>query len=153
MVMTNKEPKDNIGVGPGRGRPKGVRNKCGAEFRAIIAEAGPDVAKRIVEIARDEGHSDQLVACRFIGDRLDPPPRGTLVRFDLPRIQSAADVPIVIDALLQACAGGNLTTTEAGDLANVIARLQSAVTLVELDQRIRQIETGTAPPPRLAAVR
>lgn len=89
----------------------------------------------------------------FIGDRLDPPPRGTMVRFDLPRIQSAKAVPNVIDAILQACAGGKLTTTEASDLVNVISRLQSAVTFVELEQRIRQIETGMALPLRLAAVR
>lgn len=151
--MANKEPKDNISVGPGRGRPKGVRNRYGAEFRAVIAEAGPDVARRIVEIARDKDHSDQLVACRFIGDRLDPPPRGMLVRFDLPRVQTVEDLPNVIDAILQACAGGKLTTTEAGELVNVIARLQSALTLVELEQRIRLIETGTASSPRLAAVR
>ena len=151
--MANKQPKENMGIGPGRGRPNGVRNRYGAEFRAIIAEAGPDVAKRIVEIARDKDHSDQLVACRFIGDRLDPPPRGTLVRFDLPRVQSVEDVPPGINAILQACADGKLTTTEASDLTSVIARLQSAVTLVDLEQRIRQIETGMAPPPRLAAMR
>jgi len=143
--MANKEPKDNIGVGPGRGRPKGVRNRYGTEFRTIIAEAGPDVARRIVEIARDKDHSDQLVACRFIGDRIDPPPRGTAVRFDLPRLQTAYDVPNVIDAILQACACGKLTTTEASDLANVITRLQGAMTLVELEQRVRQIETCKAP--------
>ena len=125
LVIANKEPKDNISVGPGRGRPKGVRNRDGAEFRAIIAEAGPDVARRIVEIARDKDHSDQLVACRFIGDRLDPPPRGTLVRFDLPRVQSVEDLPSVIDAILQACAGSKLTTTEASDLVNVIVRSQA----------------------------
>src|SRR5262245_46914346 len=138
--MANKEPKENIGVGPGRGRPKGARNRYGAEFRTIIAEAGPDVARRIVEIARDKDNSDHFVACRFIGDRLDPPPRGMSVRFDLPRIQSAKDVPTVIDAILQACANGKLTTAEASDLANVITRLQSAATLVDLEQRIRQIE-------------
>ena len=162
--MANKQPKENMDIGPGRGRPKGARNRYGAEFRvlnarqdgeeaAIIAEAGSDVARRIVEIARDKVHSDQLVACRFIGDRLDPPPRGTLVRFDLPRVQSVEDLPPVIDAILQACADGKLTTTEASDLTSVIARLQSAVTLVDLEQRIRQIETGMAPPPRLAAMR
>lgn len=151
--MANKEPKDNIGVGLGRGRPKGARNRYGAEFRAIITAAGSDVARRIVEIARDKDHSDQLVACRFIGDRLDPPPRGTLVRFDLPRVKSVEDLPPVIDAILQACASGKLTTAEASDLANVISRLQSAGTLIELERRIAQIETGTAPPPRLAAVR
>ncbi|MET0168076.1 MAG: hypothetical protein ABW318_24185, partial [Vicinamibacterales bacterium] len=68
-------------------------------------------------------------------------------------VQTVDDLPNVIDAILQACAGGKLTTTEASDLVNVIARLQSALTLVELEQRIRQIETGTAPSPRLAAVR
>jgi hypothetical protein len=144
--MANKEPKDNIGTGPGRGRPKGARNRCGAEFRAIIAEAGPDVAKRIVEIARDKDHSDQLVACRFIGDRLDPPPRGTRVRFDLPRVQSIEDLPVAIDAILQACASGKLTTAEASDLANALTRLQTAITLLELERRMKQIEVGTGRP-------
>ena len=150
-MMANKEPKDNIGVGLGRGRPKGARNKYGAEFRTIIAEAGPDVARRIVEIARDKDHSDQLMACRFIGDRIDPPPRGTTVRFDLPRLETPDDVPNVIDAILQACACGKLTTTEASDLANVVNRLQAALTLVELDKRLRDVEAGAASmagPPR-----
>jgi len=142
-MMANKEPKDNIGVGSGRGRPKGSRNKYGAEFRAILADAGPEAAKRIVQIAQDNAHSDQLVACRFIGDRLDPPPRGTIVRLDIPRVQSVEDLPRVIDAILQACAHGQLTTTEASDLANVIRRLQSAVTLIDLEERMRQIELST----------
>jgi hypothetical protein len=49
----------------------------------------------------------------------------------------------VIDAILQACAHGQLTTTEASDLANVISRLQSAVTLIDLEERMRQIELST----------
>jgi hypothetical protein len=84
------KPKDNFSIG---GRSRGARNKIGVEFSRILSEAGSDVAKRIVEIARDKGHSDQLLGCRFIGHRLNTPPRGTLVRFYLPRIQSAKDVP------------------------------------------------------------
>ena len=65
---------------------------------------------------------------------------------DLPPATDAPDVPALIDAVLKAVASAEITPTEGGSLASIIGKLQSAVTLTELEGIQQQIETGTATP-------
>ena len=52
----NKQPKDNIGVGKGRGRPAGSLNKTTATAKEAIAfaAAGLGGAQRLVDWAKED---------------------------------------------------------------------------------------------------
>jgi hypothetical protein len=65
----------------------------------------------------------------------------------------ATDAPALIGAVLKAVVDAEITPAEGDSLASIIGKLQSAVTLTELEKRIRLIEASTAPAPRLAAMR
>jgi hypothetical protein len=57
-------------------------------------------------------------------------------------------VPGFIGAVLKALANAEITPAEGDSLASIIGKLQSAVTLVELEERLQQIEASTAPAPK-----
>lgn len=54
--MANKQPKDNIGVGKGKGRPAGSLNKTTATAKEAIAFAAKGLggAQRLVEWAKED---------------------------------------------------------------------------------------------------
>ena len=54
--MSNKQPKDNIGVGKGRGRPKGSLNHTTRSCKEAIAYAAEGLggADRLIAWAREE---------------------------------------------------------------------------------------------------
>jgi len=54
--MANKQPKDNIGVGKGKGRPKGALNKTTMAAKEALAFAfeGLGGAQRLVDWAKED---------------------------------------------------------------------------------------------------
>ena len=150
--MVNKQPDtDNLlpGNKPGRGRPRGSRNKKNLAYDALVEKDAIEIIKQVIAKALE----GDMNAAQVILSRIWRVPRDRLVKIDLPPVGCTAEVPAFIGAVLRAVADAKITPAEGDSLAAIIARLQSAVTLVELEQRIWQIETGTALPPRFAAVR
>jgi hypothetical protein len=60
--MSNKQPKDNIGVGKGKGRPKGALNKTTASVKEAIefAAAGLGGAERMIEWCKEEPANERV---------------------------------------------------------------------------------------------
>jgi hypothetical protein len=150
-AMNKKPDSENLlpGHKPGRGRPKGSRNRKNLVYDALAEKDSFEIIKQVIAKAL----AGDLNAAQIILNHIWRVPRDRLVKIDLPPVACAADVPAFIGAVLKAVADAEITPAEGDSIAAIVAKLQSAVTLAELDQRIRQIETGTPPLPRLAAVR
>ena len=60
--MANKQPKDNIGVGKGKGRPKGALNKTTQSVKEAIelAAAGLGGALRLQEWAASDPSNERV---------------------------------------------------------------------------------------------
>ena len=142
--MANKQP-DSSGLlregKAGRGRPHGSRNKKSVAYDAMAEQDAVQIIAKVVAKALE----GDMNAATIILNRIWRVPRDRLVKIDLPPVTRAAEVPAFIGALLRAVADAEITPAEGDSLASIIAKLQSAVTLADLEQRIRQIETGTAP--------
>lgn len=150
--MANKQPHTEHlrhDGNPMGGRPKGSRNKKNLVYNALAEKDAVEIIKQVIAKAL----AGDMNAAQVILSRIWRVPRDRLVKVDLPPVAWAAEVPAFIGAVLKAVADAEITPAEGDSIAAIVAKLQSAVTLVELDQRIRQIETSTPPPPRLAAVR
>jgi hypothetical protein len=101
------------------GRPKGSKSQVSLLMEEITSDPQviKDVASKIVERAK----AGAPWACTWIGDRLWPLPRGRLVEFPLPELNSVDDVHKATNAILQAVASGVLTIEEGEHLSSIIA--------------------------------
>jgi Family of unknown function (DUF5681) len=121
------------------GRPKGSRDAASLLMERLLEGDAEEIGRKTIELALD-GDSRILKACL---DRLLPPRRDRLVPFDLPAMESAADLPKASAALLAAVAEGEITPSEASALARVIDTHAKAIEINELEQRLARLEERT----------
>jgi uncharacterized protein DUF5681 len=119
-----------------KGRPKGSRNRTTLAMEAVIEEHCEEIAKKAIETGL-EGDASIL---RALVQRLVPPRRDRPVEFELPPINTAADAAVASNAILAACADGNLTLGEAHQAMELIAGHVQTIEVVALEQRIRDLE-------------
>jgi len=139
--MTDKRP----GFQPGQsgnpaGRPKGARSKAMQALDAILDGEAEAITRRAIELAK-EGDAQALRMCL---DRLVPPRRDRPVTFELPAIETTADLKRATNAMLQAVAAGELTPSEAADIGKTVDAHVRAIEAVDLHQRLLRIEEQAA---------
>ena len=113
------------------GRPKGARNKTTIAVEALLDNEAEALTRKVIELAL----AGNMAAIRLCFERLLPPRRDRGVAFDLPKIESAADAVAASGAVLESCAAGNLSPSEA---VEVMRSIETHLRAIEL----RQIETG-----------
>lgn len=120
------------------GRPSGAKSKATLFEEAVSKKAATEVIERVVAAAL----TGDMAACRLILDRVAPARKGQPLVFDLPKIQSAADIAAAMASLVAAVAGGKISPAEAGDVANIIDANRRALETGELEARIKKLERG-----------
>ena len=135
--MTDTKP----GFQPGQsgnpaGRPKGSRNRSTLALEAIFEGKAEAITRKAIELAL--GGDTQAI--RMCLDRLSPPRKDRPVTFELPAIDSAADLSRATNALLQAVAAGDLTPAEAADISKSVDAHVRAIQATDLNERLLRIE-------------
>ncbi|MCJ2109128.1 DUF5681 domain-containing protein [Methylobacterium sp. E-041] len=121
------------------GRPKGARNKTALAIEAILDGEAEALTRRAIELALD-GDGPALRLCM---DRLAPVRRDRHVQFDLPAIDTTADLPKATHALLQAIAVGELTPSEAADIGKAVDAHVRAIEVTDIHERLARLEEGS----------
>ena len=116
-----------------------------AESRKAPARASPeklldDDRDAIVRAVIAAAKNGDPTAMRLCVERLVPLRKGRPVVFDLPAVETAADVANALGAIAGAMAAGELTADEAGAVAGVIEAKRRAIETVEHEERIRKLE-------------
>ncbi len=101
------------------GRPKGARNKTTIAVEALLDNEAEALTHKVIELAL----AGNMAAIRLCFERLLPP------------IESAADAVAASGAVLESCAAGTLSPSEA---VEVMRSIETHLRAIEL----RQIETG-----------
>lgn len=127
------------------GKPKGARHKTTliAEKLAIerlMEDDAEGVTRRVIEAAK----VGEMTAARLVLERIYPVRKGRPVHLDLPEIETVADLPVALSALLSAMGHGEITPEEAAVVANVIEAKRRTLETVELEQRIAVLEEAKA---------
>ncbi len=132
------------------GRPPGARNRATLIAEGLFEQEGEALARKAIERALD----GDLGALRLCLDRLMPRGRSRPVRFPLPRIAGAADVPAAVAAILEGVSAGELAPSEGMDLIRVVesavrclgaaARLEARLAEREQNTRQEQAAAGEA---------
>lgn len=118
------------------GKPKGCRSRATMAAQALIDGKATEVVEKALELAL-AGDGPVL---RAILDRLCPPRKDAPVKVTLPSLESAADLPAVTSALLEAVAKGQLTPSEAQAVAGLVEAHRKTLESQELERRIAALE-------------
>lgn len=120
------------------GRPKGSRHKVTLAIEAILEGEAEALTRKAVELAQ----AGDITALRLCMDRLAPVRRDRPVTFDLPKIETADDLPKATQAIMEAVAGGELTPSEAAELGKLVDAHAKAIEVTDLHRRLAALEGG-----------
>jgi hypothetical protein len=83
---------------------------------------------------------------RLCIERILPPCRERTVKFELPPIESAADIGPAMKAVTSALAAGAITPGEAATIAAVVDTVVRAIETSYFERRLKIVEAGTKLP-------
>jgi hypothetical protein len=118
------------------GPAKGHRHKITLLAEKVIQDRHGDILEAVVQKATE----GDPTAIRLCVERIIPLRKGRPVVFDLPAIETAADVANALGAIAGAMAAGELTPDEAGAVAGVLEAKRRAIETVEHEERLRKLE-------------
>jgi len=118
------------------GRPKGARHKATQAAEKLLEGE----AERLTRKAIDQALEGDPTALRLCLERLVPPRREAPVNVDVPAIETAADLPQALAALLEATGRGQITPGEAERVAKLAGEAGRAFELHDLEERLRALE-------------
>ncbi len=119
-----------------RGKKSGTRNKVTILAEKLIQSDLEDILAKLVSMAK----GGDIEAIKLIITRLVPPARERTVKFEAPKITSAADLTQTINNIVEALAKGQITPTEASNITSVIERLKNLRENEEFRERLDEVE-------------
>ena len=122
------------------GRPRGARNRTTVLLENLLADDAEAIAHTAIELAK----AGEIAAIRMCMDRLAPAPKHEPVVFDLPPLDTAADSVAAAARIVAAVADGDLTPSEAMDLAKVIDVYVGAPATKGFDERLTKLESAAS---------
>jgi Family of unknown function (DUF5681) len=118
------------------GRPKGSRNVTTLALEALLNGQ----AQALTQKAIDLGLAGDLSALRICLDRILPSRKDRPINFEMPAIATIEDAPPAMAAITSAVANGDITATEAAEVARLVETYVRAVEASDLEKRLRAIE-------------
>src|SRR5215467_14681865 len=122
------------------GWPRGSRNRATLLMENLLADDAEAIGRKAVEMAKQ----GDMAAIRLCMDRLAPARKGEPVAFELPPLDKPADSVAAAAEIVAAVAAGELTPSEAADLAKVVDVYVLAIATKAFDERLTKLE-ATAP--------
>ena len=118
------------------GRPKGRRHRVTEAVEALL----DGEAEALTRTAIERALGGDMVALRLCLERVAPARKDRPVNFELPPINTTADLVRAGSALLAAVAEGEITPAEAQAMAALIAAHAKTLELHDLEARIVALE-------------
>ncbi|GJE42421.1 DUF5681 domain-containing protein [Methylobacterium soli] len=118
------------------GRPRGARNRSTLALEALLDGEAGEITRKAIELAKE----GDITAIRLCLDRIAPARKDRPVVFELPAIETTADLPKATNALLRAVASGELTPSEASDIGKAVDAHVRAIELTDVQARLARLE-------------
>jgi Family of unknown function (DUF5681) len=122
------------------GRPRGSRNRATLLMEGLLADDAEAVGRKAIAMAKQ----GNMAAIRLCMDRLAPARKGEPVAFELPPLDKPADSVAAAAEIVAGVAAGELTPSEAAELAKVVDVYVRAIATTAFDERLTKLEQ-TAP--------
>jgi F0F1-type ATP synthase gamma subunit len=121
------------------GRPRGSRNRATLLMEGLLADDAEAIGRKAIEMAKQ----GDMAAIRLCMDRLSPVRKDEPVAFELPPLDKPADSVAAAAEIVAAVAAGELTPSEAAELAKVIDVYVRAIATQAFDERLTKLEATT----------
>ncbi len=121
------------------GKAMGTRHRATLAAEALLDGEAQALTRKAIELAL----SGDIAALRLCMERLLAPAKGRPITLTLPRIESAEDVLGALGAVLEAVSAGKLTLDEAQTIVGILKVEHETIELVDLEQRIADLEQQT----------
>jgi F0F1-type ATP synthase gamma subunit len=118
------------------GRPRGSRNKTTVLMQNLLEGEAEAIARKAIEMAKDR----DMAAIRVCMDRLASIRRKDPIAFELPPMDKARDTVAAVAAVVSAVAAGDLTTSEAAEVAKIIDLYVRALATTAFEERLEKLE-------------
>jgi hypothetical protein len=125
------------------GRPRGALNRATVLAQELLAARVEGIAAKLIELA--EG--GDMRAIRVCMERLMPVIKHQPIAVELPPIEKPADSVEAAASIAAAVAAGELTATEAAELAKVIDTYVGALATRGFDERLTKLENESSGAP------
>ena len=129
------------------GRPRGALNRATILAQELLSARVESIAGKLIELA--EG--GDMRAIRVCMDRLVPAIKDQPITVELPPIENAADSVEAVASIAAAVAAGELTATEAAELAKVVDAYVGALASRGFEERLSKLEKGISAAPAVPA--
>ena len=143
--VTAADPRKNAGNTRGKpfergnpGKPKGARHRVTLAAETLLEGEAEAITRKAIELAK----SGDGPALRLCMDRIYPARKDRPVRFGLPTIEKVGDAVAANAALVGAVASGDLTPSEAGELAKLVDAYTRAVEATDIQDRLTKLEAA-----------
>ncbi len=123
------------------GRPRGARNRTTMLMQDLLADHAEAIGRKAIALAQE----GDIAAIRVCMDRLAPARKDEPVAFDLPPLDTAADSVAAAASIVAAVAAGELTPSEAAELAKVIDVYVRALDAKGFEDRLAKLEGAVNP--------
>ncbi len=129
------------------GRPRGALNRATVLAQNLLSEGAERIAGKVIELA-EQG---DMTALRVCMDRLVPVIKHQPIAVELPPIEKPADSVEAVASIAAAVAAGDLTATEAAELAKVVDVYVRALDSRGFNERLSKLEKEISGAPAVPA--
>jgi len=105
-------------------------------MEALLDGESEALTRKAIDLAL----AGDITALRLCLDRVLPPRKDRPINFAMPAIAAIEDAPTAMAAITSAVANGDITVTEAADVARLVETYVRAVEASDLEKRLRAIE-------------
>jgi len=118
------------------GRPRGSRNRATRAMQKLLDGEAQALTRKVVELALN-GNTTALRLCL---DRLLAPRRDRTAPLKLPPVEDAGGLAGAMAAITAAAGNGEISSTEAGRWARLVAVFLNALDAYDYEQRLDALE-------------
>ena len=123
------------------GRPRGSRNRTTVLMQSLLEANAEAIARKAIDLAT----GGDLTAIRICFDRLVPARKDDAVALELPPLKSAADSVTAASTIVDAVGAGELTPSQAADIAKAVDIYVRALATQGFEERLAKLERSPVP--------
>ncbi len=150
MVKATSEQGNNRSATNGGQFQKGTSGNPGGRpcvsnmVREFAQSKAPRAFERLVELVESKDQRVAMAASNAVLDRAygKPASEQRTVTFEVTQIGSAKDIVTALSSLMAATANGQLSVSDARDLAGILETQRKAMETQDLEERLQKLEAS-----------